>query len=155
MKKLVCLAFAVVCLSACGSKTEPLKTMKCSVTTENTGYSVELKVDMEYRGTEVEKQIQETNMVADSAETYAQLEEFVKQKGYEETFKDLSGVNYTLNYSSEKQTINELIKMDLTKITTKDYRTISGDKTIDIEKSKIDIDKTKEKLEGQGLTCKK
>ncbi|MEG0273846.1 MAG: DUF1307 domain-containing protein [Longicatena sp.] len=154
MKKLLCMAFAVICLSACGGEKET-KTMVCSLEQETSGIKTEMNMDIGYEGDKVVTQNQEAIITADSKEVYDAMIPTLKAYSKEDEYKGMDGVTYTIKEDEENLRMVEKVTLDFYKISADDYKTVSGDSSIDLEKDKIDVDKTKERLEGQGFSCVK
>lgn len=155
MKKLLCMAFAVVCLSACGGGKEETKTMSCKLEQELNGIKTEISIDMDYEGTTVISQNQNAIMTASSEEVYEVMVPTLKTYSKEEAYKGMEGVTYSLAEDAEELNMVEKITIDFKTITADDYKKVSGDSNIDLSKDKIDVDKTKENLEKGNYTCKK
>ncbi|MGX8852977.1 hypothetical protein [Amedibacillus sp. YH-ame10] len=155
MKKLLCMAFAVLCLSACGGGDKETKTMNCKLENDLNGIKTVMNIDMDYQGSTVISQKQNAVMTASSEEIYEAMVPTLKTYSKEEAYKDMEGVTYSLSEDDAKLNMVENITIDFEKISAADYRIVSGDPNIDISKDKIDIDKTKENLEKGKYTCKK
>ena len=151
MKKLLCIVAALFCLTACGGGEE--KEVACTASSSQTGYKTEGNIDFTYAGDLVKTQNQKSVLKFDSKEIYDEMLPYVKASALEDKTKSMEGVTYKIGYDDETFTVTETLNIDITKISAKDYASLSGLSESSLKGMKVSMEKTRENIIKQGYSC--
>lgn len=152
MKKLLCIAAALFCLTACGGSDEEKK-VDCTMNRASTGYKTEGSINFTYAGDLVKSQNQSSVMTFDSKEIYDEMVPYVKTRSLETKTKGMEGVTYEIKYDEKTFTITEDLKIDITKVSAADYAKLSGMSESSLKGMKISMEKTRQNVVKQGYSC--
>ncbi|MEF9920568.1 MAG: hypothetical protein RR945_06430 [Erysipelotrichaceae bacterium] len=151
MKKLVLILVIQLLLVGCGSKD---KTMICSLKQNNMGTDYNLKIKVIHDGEIVNQQIQKTIVKFDSKRSYQMGVETLRQIDFTGMSEGMKGISYTLKEDEKGLEIVEELNIDFSTVSGTDYNKITNG-ILDIKDDKIivTLEKTKESMKAQGLTC--
>lgn len=155
MKKLLCLSLVAVCLFGCSSKEEKLPVAVCKREEDNGMLVMNQTIELEYDGKEAVKQTQVTEIKTESDYVYQQLESGVKDA--KAVYDGMEGASYKIEENKEDLMMIETITLNYNKMDKEDLAYVANVKTDngDNKFTYIDVDKSIERLKGEGFTCEK
>lgn len=154
MKKLIVALCALVVLGGCASGSKEVKTASCTSKIDQNGIVLDMKIDFDYEGEKIVKQVQKGVISTEDDSIYQQMKAMMEAQGYADKSKDMDGVAYELKNDDAKKTITENLSIDLTKISGKDYKILTnGEAETGDGKFIMDLNKTIDGFKDQGYTC--
>lgn len=153
MKKLLCSALILLCLSGCGSdkKEEPQKTTKCTMEQKSGDITFTTTQDITYAGDVVKSQKQTVSATLDKDDKDMQKKVEATIKENKEKYKDMKGISYEAGID-KNNLYTEVITFDLSKVSATDYGKVTNQK-LEGDKLEIDYNQSISNLKKQKFTC--
>ena len=153
MKKLLCSALILLCLSGCGSdkKEEPQKTTKCTMEQKSGDITFTTTQDITYAGVVVKSQKQTVSATLDKDDKDMQKKVEATIKENKEKYKDMKGISYEAGID-KNNLYTEVITFDFSKVSATDYGKVTNQK-LEGDKLEIDYNQSISNLKKQKFTC--
>ena len=153
MKKLLCSALILLCLSRCGSdkKEEPQKTTKCTMEQKSGDITFTTTQDITYAGDVVKSQKQTVSATLDKDDKDMQKKVEATIKENKEKYKDMKGISYEAGID-KNNLYTEVITFDFSKVSATDYGKVTNQK-LEGDKLEIDYNQSISNLKKQKFTC--
>lgn len=161
MKKLLSIALVGLVLVGCGSddggSEDKYKTMTCSMDRKAPGVEMTINIDYKYEENIIYQQIQKSEIKVEKQDVYETLFKTMADMDFAGKLDGMDGVKYSLTKDDTALEINENLDVKFGEITADDYKVITNDKSDVTGEKKIllQVDKTIESMEAQGLECSK